>query len=435
MTFPAPAISPSVSSFSEPIRACNQTKNTTFVITNSGGSDLTYSIGALPAWINATPTSGILSPGISDTIHITYGSGGFSSNNYNTNINITTNDPLHPVKVIPFTMAVDYNPCVTVSSIENTCNGFSTFTVDTTNVPTSFAWDFGDGTTDNVQNPVHSYPSNGNYVATLIACNAAGCDTVVYPVHATITGPRACNCYPTTISYCCNVGIVNLTISGPLGQLINNSSSDAFDGYTDFTCTDTASLVTNYPYAISVSTGFGFPESVKMWIDLNDDGMLDSLTEILYSDSAVLAFHSGTFTIPHQASNAYGPPLRLRISSDFSGNPQPTPCTNLQMGQAEDYSIFLGYYNGTNEIERETGFNVYPNPFSESSTIDYKLRQSSKVSVEIFNLLGDNIGAFASDEIQSAGKHTYQFNKQASGIYFIKLTVDGKSSVKKIVKM
>ncbi|WP_292349949.1 PKD domain-containing protein [Methanoregula sp. PtaU1.Bin006] len=47
-----------------------------------------------------------------------------------------------------------------------------------TGYPTSWAWDFGDGTTSNVKNPVHTYESTGNYTITLIVTNNLGTDTI-----------------------------------------------------------------------------------------------------------------------------------------------------------------------------------------------------------------------------------------------------------------
>ena len=45
--------------------------------------------------------------------------------------------------------------------------------------PVSWFWDFGDGTMDTVQNPVHTYPAHGDYTVCLVACNALGvCDTL-----------------------------------------------------------------------------------------------------------------------------------------------------------------------------------------------------------------------------------------------------------------
>ncbi|MFO8128334.1 MAG: PKD domain-containing protein [Bacteroidales bacterium] len=44
-------------------------------------------------------------------------------------------------------------------------------------------WDFGDGTTSSLQDPLHTYLSSGIFVATLIVTNTAGCsDTVSYDV-------------------------------------------------------------------------------------------------------------------------------------------------------------------------------------------------------------------------------------------------------------
>ena len=56
------------------------------------------------------------------------------------------------------------------------------FTDTTANNPTSWAWDFGDGGTDTVQNPAHIYYTPGNYTVTLVATNSNGTDTVTHPI-------------------------------------------------------------------------------------------------------------------------------------------------------------------------------------------------------------------------------------------------------------
>ncbi len=47
------------------------------------------------------------------------------------------------------------------------------FTDTTTGVPVSWYWDFGDGTTSNLQNPIKTYSSAGNYLIRLTVTNAA----------------------------------------------------------------------------------------------------------------------------------------------------------------------------------------------------------------------------------------------------------------------
>jgi PKD repeat protein len=46
-----------------------------------------------------------------------------------------------------------------------------------TNSPTSWLWDFGDGNTSTVQNPTHSYAVVGVYTVALTATNAFGSTT------------------------------------------------------------------------------------------------------------------------------------------------------------------------------------------------------------------------------------------------------------------
>lgn len=50
----------------------------------------------------------------------------------------------------------------------------TTFTDKSTEIPTSWAWDFGDGKTSTVQNPVHDYSNGGAYSVKLSASNAYG---------------------------------------------------------------------------------------------------------------------------------------------------------------------------------------------------------------------------------------------------------------------
>ncbi len=62
-----------------------------------------------------------------------------------------------------------------------TAGGDATFTDTSTNAPTEWTWDFGDGETSTDQNPVHHY-AVGTYTVTLVARNAAGSDTVHHDV-------------------------------------------------------------------------------------------------------------------------------------------------------------------------------------------------------------------------------------------------------------
>jgi uncharacterized protein (TIGR02145 family) len=53
------------------------------------------------------------------------------------------------------------------------------FTDKSTNNPTSWSWDFGDGTTSTTQNPFHTYLTGGTYTVSLTAKNTSGFDDEV----------------------------------------------------------------------------------------------------------------------------------------------------------------------------------------------------------------------------------------------------------------
>jgi PKD repeat protein len=64
------------------------------------------------------------------------------------------------------------------------------FTDTSTNAPTTWAWDFGDGETSDMQNPTHTYAAAGTYTVGLTATNDGGSDTFTTDVTVTAgTGP------------------------------------------------------------------------------------------------------------------------------------------------------------------------------------------------------------------------------------------------------
>lgn len=76
----------------------------------------------------------------------------------------------------------------------------------------------------------------------------------------------------------------------------------------------------------------------------------------------------------------------------------------------------------------------YPNPFNPSTTIEFSLPSASRVKLEVFNILGQNVATLV-DERLSAGEHKVEFDasKQPSGIYFYRLIYENGSATKKMV--
>ncbi|MBP8249320.1 MAG: PKD domain-containing protein, partial [Chitinophagales bacterium] len=56
----------------------------------------------------------------------------------------------------------------------------------------TWLWDFGDGTISTIENPDHTYPTDGSYVVTLVVTNDCGADIYTYSIQVT-TGINTTN--------------------------------------------------------------------------------------------------------------------------------------------------------------------------------------------------------------------------------------------------
>lgn len=82
---------------------------------------------------------------------------------------------------------------------------------------------------------------------------------------------------------------------------------------------------------------------------------------------------------------------------------------------------------------KEIEFTVSPNPASERFAVNYTLETSALVSIDLFDSKGMR-ASILHNEKRNAGAHSAPYTtKIAPGIYFVKLTVDGKEHLKKLV--
>jgi len=70
----------------------------------------------------------------------------------------------------------------------------------------------------------------------------------------------------------------------------------------------------------------------------------------------------------------------------------------------------------------------FPNPFNPATTIRYGLPKAERVTLKVFNLLGEEVVTLIADESKEAGYHTAIWNGRnqtgqsvASGVYIYRL--------------
>ncbi|MGI4871141.1 MAG: PKD domain-containing protein [Janthinobacterium lividum] len=218
-----------------------------------------------------------------------------------------------------------------------TCTGTVTFHDNSSNSPSNWNWNFGDGNISTQQHPTHTYAAPGTYTVKLRVCNASGCDSLTRSAYVIVRndGPHPVSCQPATVGYCCLFGLTRVQLA-----TLDHSSADGRAGYEDFSCAYRTTLTADWPYTLQLTTGGTNVHDVRVYLDLNDDGVFTSPSELLYQGSSVRN-PAVPLTIALTPSLIYNKALRLRIVADYTGSPATGPCSPVQWGQAEDYSVIL----------------------------------------------------------------------------------------------
>lgn len=90
------------------------------------------------------------------------------------------------------------------------------FTNTSTGPPVlSYLWDFGDGNTSTLQDPVHTYTVNGTYTATLVTFSTAGCQDTIRSAPIQIGGFTTDFNYPAAVCINETVSFTNTSVPAP----------------------------------------------------------------------------------------------------------------------------------------------------------------------------------------------------------------------------
>jgi hypothetical protein len=91
---------------------------------------------------------------------------------------------------------------------------------------------------------------------------------------------------------------------------------------------------------------------------------------------------------------------------------------------------------GINTTIDYAAFNVYPNPTSGITTINYTLKNTSEVLIVVSDIYGKQIEVIK-DKVMGVGNYSSQWNakENESGTYFIKIVSDDSIQIRKVVLM
>ena len=237
-----------------------------------------------------------------------------------------------------------------------------------------------------------------------------------------------CASQPTNID---TNGITNVTINNQSESLsfttapyyINNSSTN-FNVVAGEQNTIALSLETGINDPYWGETGYSY--GINVWVDLNNDLIFDE-NEIIFNaiseDEVSTSIVNGNFTIP---SNTPAGSYKMRIVGLDDEDAAPNPCFSDGYGCSVDYTL-----NVSNSLSNDTqelkSLQIYPNPTSNFVTIS---NDTSISSIELFDINGRKLYS----EILSSKEVQINLEAYASGTYLVKVSSEGKQSIKKIIK-
>jgi PKD repeat protein len=261
-----------------------------------------------------------------------------------------------------------------------------TFTDLSSNLPTSWNWDFGDGVTSTEQNPVHTYTAPGIYDVSLSVTNAFGSDQITKAGYIDVTE------FTQTIMHVANITVTPTAVGGPHWIAIA---------------------------AVTIEDQFGNP-------------VADALVEGVFSD-------------PNNRvqSGVTGPDGIAEISSDRTKSPpanwtfQVTDVIKAgaiydPTGGLENSGIAMA--NSANNLSGNVEwFQNTPNPFNPTTRFSYYLPEAQRIELTIYNIRGQVVGRLVNG-IQSAGLHQVEWNAGdlPSGIYIVRMQTEKRTFVKKV---
>lgn len=151
--------------------------------------------------------------------------------------------------------------------------------------------------------------------------------------------------------------------------------------------------------------------------------------DMIFQDHGVNEFWGASVEVGNFNGDDY---CDVAISAPFDGMGTTPSYVYVYSGNAD-----LEDYVSTDDVEIEkiplVKFNAYPNPFNPSTLISFSIPEESNVEITIFNIKGQRIRKLIDGNFER-GTHESEWNGNddysrnvSSGVYFYKLSINGKS--------
>ena len=297
--------------------------------------------------------------------------------------------------------------------------------------PTDWLWDFGDGTTDTSQNPIHIYQSVGTYTISLIIYDSFSSDTIERIDYIVVNPlPLAYNYFISDVL--CNgdlTGEINISITGGLTPYSFLWSNGA-------TTENLSNLGVGF-YSLTLSDSYAYVDTLSFFVLEPDPLEIEAIINNIESGDSVGSIILTTF--------GGTPPYSYFWSdSSISESLFSLSAGNYYVSVSDsndcmlDSSFILLDLTSVNENVYSSDLIVFPNPFTNETQISYSLPKISDIQLSIYSSEGRLIRILEKNN-KTAGNHTTIWDgknsnktKCSSGIYIIELKINDKMKYNKV---
>ncbi len=344
----------------------------------------------------------------------------------------------------------DFSPAAT--------SGTAPFAVSFTDLSSpgvlSWAWDFGDGATDSIANPVHTFTAPGVYTVSLLVIGTCGIDT--------LTAPDLITVVPDTATVVADFSVETVAGCEPLEVAFTDLSTGNITGWAwDFgdSATDTVANPV-HTYA--------------------DPGVYDVRLTVSGAAGADTLTVAGLITVGNPVTAAFSVAARagtMPVTFDFTDESTGErdfwiwdfgdASTDTVQNPTHTYAD-LGIYPVTlitgNSCRQDTltvidavvssaaspvgdelpgrfrlSQNV-PNPFNPQTTIAFDLPQPARVSLSVYDLSGRLVRSLLRGESMEPGRRSVVWNGKddagqqvATGVYLYAIDAGGRRDTKRML--
>jgi len=291
--------------------------------------------------------------------------------------------------------------------------GMIDFTDNSSNNPTSWLWNFGDGNTSTQQNPAHTYTSTGIYTICLTVTDSAGSDMV---------------CMNVEVSFAPIAAFSSVDQGGGVIDFTDNSSNDPTSWVWDFGDGNTSNLQ-NPQYTYASADTYNVCLTVVNSAGSDVTCMNTPVTITVVPSAAFSFMGENTGTVDFTDNSANSPTSWAWDFGDGNTstdqNPQHTYTTT------EMYSVCLTVTNGagsnticetinviissTDNPEKIVNIELFPNPVYDILNIRLENNQTETLNFQLIDALGRTVKEL---QVETNGTYQLDLKKLDMGMYY-----------------